>query len=240
VVRGDSLYSIAWRYALDYRQLAAWNGINPPYLIYVDQHLRLYPQASAPRSERRIPPSETAAIPGPPEPNEKAPARAMVAVKTPASKGKRTATAHTTGPHPTAQAPQATSGESMVAHGTNHWIWPTRGSVVQTFVSGDRTRQGIRIAGHLGQDVVAAESGRVVYSGSGLPGYGQLIIIKHTKNYLSAYGFNRKLLVREGSRVTRGERVSEMGNSADGKPMLHFEIRHGDRVLDPMQLLPPQ
>jgi len=110
--------------------------------------------------------------------------------------------------------------------------------VVQTFASGDRTRQGIRISGNLGQDVVAAESGRVVYSGGELPGYGLLVIIKHDNTYLSAYGFNRKLLVHEGDMVSRGARVAEMGSSADGKPMLHFEIRHGDAVLDPMRLLP--
>jgi lipoprotein NlpD len=110
--------------------------------------------------------------------------------------------------------------------------------VVQTFLPGDRTRQGIRIAGRYGQEVVAAESGKVVYSGSGLPGYGQLIIIKHNKNYLSAYGFNRKILVRDGDQVARGERVGEMGRSADGKPLLHFEIRRSDAALDPLPLLP--
>jgi lipoprotein NlpD len=110
--------------------------------------------------------------------------------------------------------------------------------VVQTFVAGDRTRQGVRIAGRLGQEVVAAEGGKVVYSGSGLPGYGQLIIIKHNKNYLSAYGFNRKILVRDGDQVARGDRVGEMGQAADGKPLLHFEIRRSDTALDPLRLLP--
>lgn len=123
-------------------------------------------------------------------------------------------------------------------HIANDWIWPTKGRVVQTFLNGNRTRQGIRIAGELGQDIVAAESGRVIFSGGGLPGYGQLIIIKNAKNYLSAYGFNSKLLVQEGRKVVKGERIAKMGLSPEGKPMLHFEIRRGDVVLNPMRLLP--
>ena len=118
------------------------------------------------------------------------------------------------------------------------WLWPSQGKVVQRFKQGDRTRQGIRIAGKSGQPIIAAESGKVVYTGSGLPGYGKLIIVKHNKNYLSAYGFNRKLLVKDGDQVVRGARIAEMGQSADGKPLLHFEIRRRDKPLDPMKLLP--
>lgn len=123
-------------------------------------------------------------------------------------------------------------------HTANKWIWPTQGRVVQTFVKGKRTRQGIRIAGTSGQSIVAAASGRVIYSDDGLPGYGQLIIIKHSKNYLSAYGFNRKILTTEGKTVSQGEQIAEMGYSTDGKPMLHFEIRRGGTALNPIRLLP--
>jgi lipoprotein NlpD len=113
-----------------------------------------------------------------------------------------------------------------------------KGKLVQTFRSGDRTRQGIRISGRAGQAVDAAESGTVVYSGSGLKGYGNLIIVKHNKNYLSAYGFNRRLLVSEGERVERGQNVAEMGQLAGGGYLLHFEIRKNGAAVDPLRYLP--
>jgi lipoprotein NlpD len=110
--------------------------------------------------------------------------------------------------------------------------------VKQTFRKGDRTRQGIRIAGRLGQPVLAAEAGDVVYSGSGLKGYGNLIIVKHNDKYLSAYGFNRRLLVKEGERVNRGQRVAEVGQASSGAYLLHFEIRREGTAVDPLDYLP--
>jgi len=110
--------------------------------------------------------------------------------------------------------------------------------VVQRFRSGNRTLQGIRIAGRSGQKVVAAESGTVVYSNSGLKGYGNLIIIKHAKGYLSAYGFNRRLLVREGARVKRGQGIAEVGQASDGAYRLHFEVRRNGTPVDPLRYLP--
>jgi lipoprotein NlpD len=235
VVRGDSLYSIAWRYDLNYHQIAACNGISAPYLIYPGQVLRLCPTAgAAPRPALPVPPTTAVATAETPKRPSPVTGHGSVGTQAVAAAGPATA-------RPGMVAQSATT-DTVTGQGDKggpiQWIWPTHGEVVQTFVGGDRTRQGIRIAGTLGQDVVAAAPGRVVYSGSGLPGYGKLIIIKHNKNYLSAYGFNRKLLVQEGSTVTGGERVAEMGSSADGKPMLHFEIRRGDAVLDPLQLLP--
>ncbi|MGD2081551.1 MAG: peptidoglycan DD-metalloendopeptidase family protein [Chromatiales bacterium] len=112
--------------------------------------------------------------------------------------------------------------------------------MTQGFVPGDATRKGIKIAGIAGQPVVAAEAGKVVYSGSGLIGYGRLIIIKHNRDYLSAYGYNRRILVREGDQVTRGERIAEMGNTSGNAPMLHFEIRRRGKPVDPVKILPPR
>ena len=120
------------------------------------------------------------------------------------------------------------------------WKWPTNGQVVQRFSAQDRTRQGIKIAGLSGQNIQAAESGKVLYSGSGLIGYGKLIIIEHKNNYLSAYGHNRKILVREGDNVTRGQSIGEMGTPADAGPRLHFEIRRKGTPINPLQLLPRQ
>jgi lipoprotein NlpD len=121
---------------------------------------------------------------------------------------------------------------------TLRWHWPLPGPVRQTFVRGDRTRAGIRIAGRSGDQVRAAEAGSVVYSGSGLKGYGNLIIIQHNKDFLSAYGFNRRLLVQEGARVKRGQAVAEIGQAAGGDWLLHFEIRKNGNAVDPLGYLP--
>lgn len=117
------------------------------------------------------------------------------------------------------------------------WQWPTSGRVVEGFAAGDAVRKGVKIAGKAGQPILAAEGGEVVYSGSGLVGYGPLIIVQHNKNYLSAYGHNRKLLVRQGDQVTKGTQIAEMG-LAGGRPLLHFEIRRDGDPVDPMALLP--
>jgi lipoprotein NlpD len=231
VRQGDTLYGIAWRYGLDHERLATWNNIRSPYRIYPGQTLRLKSPPAAPRHRPPTKPKtadQTAAAPAPkskPKPKPKPKTRSS-------AKSSKVG-----GSKVTVSPPPATKAVSPAATSLR-WVWPTRGSVVQTFRQGDKTRQGIRIAGRSGQPVVAAESGKVVYSGSGLPGYGKLIIIKHNKNYLSAYGFNRKILVQDGESVNRGDQVAEMGQSAGGKSLLHFEIRRSDRVLDPLRVLP--
>jgi lipoprotein NlpD len=119
------------------------------------------------------------------------------------------------------------------------WAWPIRGPVVQSYRAKDRTRQGVRIAAPEGSPVAAAADGTVVYSGSsGLAGYGNLIIVKHNPRYLSAYGFNRRVTAREGTKVKRGQQLAEVGRSADGQPMLHFEIRRDGATVDPLLFLP--
>jgi lipoprotein NlpD len=118
------------------------------------------------------------------------------------------------------------------------WRWPASGQIVSKYVNGDPTRQGVNIAGSSGQPVFAAAAGEVVYSGAGLIGYGELIIIKHSDTFLSAYGHNRKRLVGEGQRVTSGQQIAEMGRSGAARDMLHFEIRQGGKPVDPLPLLP--
>jgi lipoprotein NlpD len=117
------------------------------------------------------------------------------------------------------------------------WVWPLDGAIVQGFRPGDPARQGLRIGCRPGEEVHAAGAGLVVYSGSGLKGYGNLIIVQHNKNYLSAYGFNRRLLVREGDHVKRGQAVAEVGQTG-GDWLLHFEIRKNGTPVDPMGYLP--
>ncbi len=118
------------------------------------------------------------------------------------------------------------------------WRWPAEGAVVTTYAGGDPTRQGIDIAGKAGQPVRAAADGVVVYSGSGLVGYGELVIVKHNDQWLSAYGHNRARLVNEGTLVKAGQQIAEMGRSGAARDMLHFEIRYNGKPVDPQGYLP--
>ena len=144
-------------------------------------------------------------------------------------------TAGTAATRPAASTPAATP--APVNSGIS-WRWPANGALVSRFVSGDATKQGIGIAGASGDDVLAAAAGTVVYSGAGLVGYGELIIIKHNDQWLTAYGHSRKRLVNEGQNVRAGERIAEMGRTSASRDMLHFEIRHNGKPVDPLRYLP--
>ena len=120
------------------------------------------------------------------------------------------------------------------------WRWPAQGTLVERFAAGDPARQGIDLRGRAGAAVVAAADGEVVYSGNGLVGYGELIIIKHSAEFLSAYGHNRRRLVAEGERVRSGQAIAEMGRAPNGFDALHFEVRRAGRPVDPLQFLPPR
>lgn len=246
VQRGDTLYSIAFRHGLEYRQVAAWNGISAPYTIYPGQRLRL----SAPNAQ-------TAQRPAPPPPTR--PSAQQGAVTGTPSTGSSPGTA-ATGSAPATGAASGTPTPAPVSSpgtpaatppvvtapsptppapsGPPRWQWPTAGQVVGRFVAGDPTRQGLSIAGSAGQAVNAAADGVVVYSGSGLIGYGELVIVKHNEEFLSAYGHNRKRLVNEGEQVRAGQQIAEMGRSGAARDMLHFEIRRNGRPVDPSGFLP--
>jgi lipoprotein NlpD len=211
VQRGDTLYGIAWQRGVDYRLLAAWNGIRPPYRIYAGQTLRLKP----PPPVRRPPPAP---------PTSKARPRPSPTTK-PA-------------PKPPSKPPAPTPPPAATQQQQLAWRWPAAGRVVSGFDAADPLRKGIKIGGRIGQTIAAAESGRVVYSGSGLIGYGRLIIVKHNDKYLSAYGHNNAILVKEGDRVTKGQKIAEMGTANNGDPLLHFEIRRDGKPVDPVRLLP--
>ena len=134
-------------------------------------------------------------------------------------------------PKPIEPAPQLNAGGVS-------WHWPAAGSVIGTYVSGDQTKQGVDIAGNEGDPITATADGEVVYSGNGLIGYGELIIIKHNASFLSAYGHNRKRLVQEGDKVKAGQRIAEMGASAAARNELHFEIRKNGKPVNPLEYLP--
>jgi len=230
VQKGDTLYAIAWRYGYDYREVAAWNGIDPPYRIYPGQRLRIMPpltyrEAKGSPDEgsaiqaRNSPPSPSG--PRPPQPERPASAQEMTKPV----------------PTATARAPKVEKRPARTHTSGKGWRWPVKGKVVAGFAP-NKERKGIDIRGRAGDKVVAAESGDVVYSGSGLIGYGNLVIIKHNDIYLSAYGHNRRLLVAEGERVERGAPIAEMGQTAKNGAILHFEIRRNGTPVDPMRYLP--
>jgi lipoprotein NlpD len=118
------------------------------------------------------------------------------------------------------------------------WLWPTNGRVHRTFVAGDPARNGLDIAGREGQAIKASSGGYVVYSGQGLIGYGELIIIKHSENMLSAYAHNKVRLVHEGDQVSAGQKIAEMGRNPSGEQLLHFEVRSRGKPVNPLNYLP--
>jgi len=255
VVSGDTLYQIAKRYGVDFRDIARWNGISEPYTIYPGRKLRLEAPTTTATTATRPPTqastnsavaSSPATVPANPTKPAVQPevARPSAAVSTPTTASTSTsgAAASTAGTTPitkttATEPPLIASSGSKNADGLA-WRWPTNGHVVATFAAGDQTRQGIGIAGNSGQPVLAAADGEVVYSGSGLIGYGELVILKHNAVYVSVYGHNRKRLVSEGDKVRAGQPIAEMGRSGATRDMLHFEIRKNGKPVDPMGFLP--
>lgn len=227
VKAGDTLYSIAWRYGMDYHRLAAINHIGPPYTIRIGQQLQL---AQSP------PASRTAATSG----------GAGVAFIGAASQGESSAAKRpaysamkraTSSPSPSATR-AVTAPQAMTSAQSVQWLWPADGNIIGRFSDGARVNKGIDIGGKLGDSVRSTRHGVVVYAGNGLAGYGNLVIIKHDDIYLSAYAHNRAILVREGQTVKAGDKIAEIGSSGAAYPKLHFEIRRDGKPVNPMQLLP--
>lgn len=230
VQRGDTLYGIAFRNGVDVRDLAAWNGISAPYTIYPGQNLRLYPRDGVASS-----------APRPAKPPVTRPA-ATTTRSEPAPGASRPAATVATAPKPTipSAAPISTPPPPVASAPANdiRWRWPADGTLLNRFVAGEPTKQGIDITGDGGTPVNAAADGVVVYSGSGLVGYGELVIIKHNDAWLSAYGHNRARMVNEGAIVKAGQQIAVMGRTGAPRDMLHFEIRHNGKPVDPLVYLP--
>jgi len=218
VRRGDSLSVVAERLGISSRRLAKWNRLKPPYTIYADTLLRTAPPGKTPA--RR--PASTVASRATPTPTPSTSRRSVSSQGV--SRAKK-------------RVGREGAGSRRAPSGVD-WFWPLNGPLVQTFREGDRTHSGIRIGGSPGDVVRASADGQVAYSGGGLKGYGNLIIIKHNDKYLSAYGFNRRLLVVEGDRVKRGQAVAEVGQGAEGQYLLHFEVRRNGTAVDPVLYLP--
>ena len=193
VRKGETLFSIAWRYGKTPQDLARWNRLGDGSLIHPGQVLRLTGPAAS-------------------------------------SSTGRTASSSSTRPSkPLPQIPTQPSPK---------WAWPTAGRINVNFGAKPGTGTGVLINGKTGQAVYSAASGRVVYAGSGLIGYGKLIILKHNDTYLSAYGYNASLLVKEGDQIRKGQKIATMGEGPERKPRLHFEIRRNGKPVNPRQYLP--
>ena len=198
VQTGDTLYSIAWRYGLDYRDLADWNNIPASYTIYPGQVLRLKPRTQVRQQHSH------------------------------AQKKMRQENAQA--------AAQTTRADTAPDQTTIKWQWPTSGRLLDS--DSPTSKKGVDIAGKTGQPIKAAASGDVVYSGSGLLGYGKLIIIKHNATFLSAYAHNDEIYVKEGDKVVGGQKIATMGIGNSGQPVLHFEIREKGKPVNPLTRLP--
>jgi lipoprotein NlpD len=213
VAKGETLYSIAWRYNFDYKQVADWNKIKAPYTIYPEQLIRLKPVL-----KKKAPPLKSKNV-------TKKPPKETISTKSVKPIKKKPD-----------GAVKKSSGKKPLPKGPVKWTWPTKGKLVKS--NSPTSKKGIDISGRSGQQIKAAALGEVVYSGGGLLGYGKLIIIKHNETYLSAYAYNSKLLVKEGDRVIAGQPISEMGKDHTGRTVLHFEIRQNGKPVNPIKHLP--
>jgi lipoprotein NlpD len=193
VRKGETLFSIAWRYGKDSEDLARWNRLGDGSLIYPGQVLKLSGSASSSRN---------------------------------------------TSSRPTTTSRQSKPLPAIPAQPPPKWAWPTKGRINVKFGAKPGTGTGVLIDGKAGQAIHAAASGHVVYAGSGLIGYGQLIILKHNDTYLSAYGYNASLLVKEGDQIRKGQKIATMGEGPERKARLHFEIRRNGEPIDPQRNLP--
>ena len=224
VVRpGDTLYGIAFRFGWDWKQLAMRNNIAAPYTIRPGQTLLFSPTNTAPVVAQRAPVTPISSA-------TTTTTRPVTSTSTPVVSRPVVTTV--------TNVPPASTPVSVTERSASGWSWPTAGTLIGRFSASGSLNKGIDLAGTAGQSVLAASDGSVVYAGSGLRGYGELVIIKHNDTYVSAYGHNQRLLVREGQRVQRGQKIAEMGSSGTDRVKLHFEIRRQGKPVDPLQYLP--
>jgi lipoprotein NlpD len=257
VKRGDTLYSIALEHGVDYRELSQWNRLEDPSKIRVGQELRVISpedrsavQVGTARAPREIESRPLGSVP----PGSSSPGFAPPA----ADGGMKTSPKALRLPY--SEQNLALLSKSEIRSEVKpeikpeakpepikpaverdpeaiEFAWPARGRVMQAFA--EPNNKGLDIAGKPGDPVLAAASGRVMYTGTGIRGYGKLIVIKHDNNFNSVYAHNREILVKEGQNVTRGQRIAELGDTDADTPKLHFEIRKSGKPVDPAKYLPP-
>ncbi len=249
VAAGDTLYSIAWESGRDYRELARWNGIRAPYVVYVGQRIRLFPPPGAGAGEIVVARGDT--LYGLAEEAgvsyQELARWNDIAAPYVIRPGQRLRTTPPGGEAAAARAPnerrersptrQRESTPASTAAPAGQWEWPTEGTLIARFEAGGMNK-GLDIAGERGQAIRAAAPGQVVYTGGGLRGYGQLIILKHDRDFLSAYAHSERIYVTEGDVIKRGQRIAAMGSSGTDRIKLHFEIRYRGSPVDPLKYLP--
>jgi len=241
VQKGDTLYSIAFNYGFDYHELAELNAIKDPSVISIGQEIHLFPGRSMstarPNEAVESKPVESVVKEQPKlvkYPYSEAALAQIEKVQEPIKPNVASVAKVEDKPKPAEEMPDATdAGEDAPID----WGMPAQGKLIGRF-SESANRKGIDISGKLGQPIVASAVGKVVYSGSGLRGYGKLIIIKHNNTFLSAYAHNDKVLVKEGQSVTRGQKIAEMGKTDADQVKLHFEVRRLGKPVDPAKYLP--
>lgn len=218
VQKGETLYSLAFSIGRDWRDLASDNNIASPYVIYPGQTIYLSGKAKT-----------TTATTVNTTTHDSGGVKVTTTRPNVQTTSSKTTTATTA---PVKDTPKPTTA---VVGG---WTWPALGKVIGTYSPSAALNKGIDISAAEGTPVMAASAGTVVYAGNNLHGYGNLLIIKHNESYVSAYGHNRSLLVKEGQKVSAGQKIAEMGSTGADKVKLHFEIRQNGRPVDPLKYLP--
>ncbi|EAT12049.1 peptidoglycan DD-metalloendopeptidase family protein [Bermanella marisrubri] len=209
VRKGDTLFSVAWRYGWDHKALARANGIRHPYTIYPGQKLNVSHDRPVAKSSKPA--------------NSKTLTKRKPSIKTNV---------------PSAYKTRQKTTKPEISSAMGDWHWPADGDVIAKYSTKKPVNKGIDIAGRLGESVYSAAAGTVVYAGSGLLGYGNLVIIKHNQEFLSAYAHNKKLLVKENQQVKARQPIAEIGSSGTDQVKLHFEIRRRGKPVDPLKYLP--
>jgi len=234
---GETLYAIAWIYDLDFLHIARVNNLSSPYTIFPGQILNVDPRAVASPQTR-----SSAAIASPATIRTREVTRSTsTQTRAPASGSSNNPATAPAASGPTGR-PAATASVQVnpvvVRQGPVNWAWPAQGNIIARFSETGVETKGINIAGKTGDPVSAAGDGEVVYAGRGLLRYGDLIIIKHNDRFLSAYAHNSAMLVSEGDKVSRGQKIAELGSTGVDTEMLHFEIRLEGKPVDPLAYLP--
>lgn len=254
VEKGDTLYFIAYVTDKDVNEIISYNSLKAPYTIYPGQKLKLWqPAYNAPAyggtgAGAAI---AVAAVPSKPQTSTVSSKNSNQKVtpsstknnqtqvkKDPPKKVDQSKSKEYVGSNDKQKVTNTASKSTSNNNKISKWLWPTKGRVIKNFSAGDQGNKGIDIAGQRGQSIVSTAGGTVVYSGNALRGYGNLVIIKHNDNYLSAYAHNDRLLVHEGQSVKAGQKIATMGSSGASSVRLHFEIRYQGKSVNPKRYLP--
>ncbi|HHX8305013.1 TPA: peptidoglycan DD-metalloendopeptidase family protein [Vibrio diabolicus] len=257
VKKGDTLYFIAYVTDKDVNDLVRYNELTQPYTIYPGQRLKLWAtKYVAPKYGQKVEPVVVPVVTTPPAPVTKTSTaskpknssknssqkptetKPKVVQKQPPKKVEQSKTKEYVGSKDNQKVKQKSPVTTAKSDKVSKWLWPTKGRVIKNFSAGEQGNKGIDIAGQRGQPIVSTAAGTVVYSGNALRGYGNLIIVKHNDNYLSAYAHNDKLLVSEGQSVKSGQKIATMGSSGAKSVKLHFEIRYQGKSVNPKRYLP--